>query len=657
MKTLIIVESPGKINKIQKYLGNEYIVKASCGHIRDLPHDDIHIDINNDFKPTYVINKDKYKIVKELVSMRASCKEVIIATDNDREGEFIAQSLKEILKLDNPKRIVFNEITKEALQYSINNPSVIDINKVNSQQTRRFLDRIIGYKLSPLLWKNVSSDAKSAGRVQSIALNIIVNKEEEIQNFSTENNFSLKVNFKLRTDNKAIKSQLNYEFNNYDKLKQFITYININTIFKIEKLVNKLIKENPELPFITSTLQQTAYTRLGMSGYKTMLIAQKLYEKGFITYMRTDSYNLSNQTIQQIKKYIVDTYGSEYYESKTFKSKQFTQDAHECIRPTNISLKKLINVTPEEEKLYKLIWYRTIESQMSSCIINSDILSINALNKNKTILKIDDEQYYFISTNNTITFLGYKILYNDVIEDIYKFDFTTEIMFTSLNGEEDYSSPPKRFNEGSLIKYLDKYNIGRPSTYVSIINKLKDRDYIKIDNIIGLEKEQRCIIMDNNYIPEEKINKIIIGSEKNVFIPSDIGISVNTFLHDKFKDIINIKFTSEMEENLDKIANNTIDYLDILKEYYNILIENINKVTENGKDNNTYVKKNNYNKDKVFGNKNNMTIYIGKGKFGEYIKSFHDDKWVYVSIEKLQKSKLNIDFAYKLLIIKINKNI
>ena len=662
-KILIIVESPGKINKIQKYLGSDYIVKASCGHIRDLPKNDINIDITNNFKPIYKINQNKYKIIKELKNLSSSCKETIIATDNDREGEFIAQSLKEVLNISNPKRILFNEITKDAIIQSINNPTIIDINKVKSQETRRFLDRIIGYKLSPLLWNNVSSSAKSAGRVQSIALNIVINKEKEIQEFLIDNNLS---NFKIKIilsiiDNineKNINSHLDYIFEKYEELKQFIFTINKNTIFKIEKKKNKLIKEKPNLPFITSTLQQTSFIKLNMLGYKTMQVAQKLYEKGFITYIRTDSYTISNNIVQEIKKYIIDLYGEKYYEDKIINSKKYSQCAHECIRPTNILLKKILNASIEEEQLYSLIWHRTIESQMSECHINNDMLYINAFNDNKTILKIKEEQYYFTSTINTIIFLGYKILYNYSIEDIYDFNFETQLKFYKMQGEECYMNSPSRYNESELIKILDNNNIGRPSTYVSIISKLQEREYIKLENVNGITKNKKNIFMNNSFNINETIEEIIIGKEKNIFVPSDIGIMVDKFLFNNFKNIINIKFTSEMEKKLDDIAGNNINYLDVLNEYYDILILNMNKFEtfNNNNNNNINVKKNNfYNKDKVFGTKNNMTIYIGKGKYGEYIKTLNDNVWIYVSINNVQKSKLNIDYAHKMLIHKINK--
>ena len=672
-KILVIVESPGKIKKIQDYLGKNYIVKASCGHIRDLDKKTLSIEIENNFNPLYVINSDKIKIINEIKKLKKECSDIILATDGDREGEAIAHSLVCILNLHQPKRIIFNEITKGAILKAISNPIDINYNMVYAQQTRRLLDRLVGYKISPILWNYLplvdqtdntinelntkKLNIQSAGRVQSVALRIIIDKENEIINqistpymkitaefiddkilkaidndinidFSQKEIQQDKINAIINIDksldlangdniNKCIifNSKLNNlnnpnDISNLEEIKKFLNLVNKKTKFIIKSIYNNKHNKNPPPPFITSTLQQEASTKLHFNIIKTMKIAQKLYEHGYITYMRSDCPNISNEAINNIKKYIVEKYGEEYSDPKNFTSKNSTsQDAHECIRPTQFINDKLTDnkLSIEDNLLYELIWKRTVGSQMIAAIINNQILEIDARNNDISILKfniylknlkdnsnqlstenfkiLENIQGYFYSNHETIESYGYLILYHIVSKDKKinepknkvdnrNFMLNSYLKCLKINISEDYTKLPLRYNEANLVKYLEKNGIGRPSTYASIISKLLERNYIENKNIDGYKKTINYYEIINTlneskkYTYNNNTKDIIIGKENNKLIPTNMGIKINEFMLKNFNNIIDISFSANLENFLDKIAIGKANWVNILQSFY-----------------------------------------------------------------------------------------
>jgi len=666
LKKLVIVESPGKIHKIKQYLGDEYIVKASCGHIQDLDKSTLSIDVHDNFKPYYVINTDKKKIVNDLITVAKSCNDVILASDSDREGEYIAYSLASVLKLNNPKRIAFNEITKNAINKAVSNPTIINMNMVNAQQTRRLLDRLMGYLISPILKNYLDYDKpQSAGRVQSVVIKIINEKEKEIDQSISEPFLKtiglfkfnkIKINSLLQYNSKL------YIFKEESIANNFLNTINKSTIFKVNNVDENNIYKNPSPPFITSSLQQEASTKLHFNIKKTMDIAQKLYEDGYITYMRTDCPNISKDAINNIKKYIIDTYGDEYSDPKNYQSKNSnSQDAHECIRPTDI-YKIDIEKNNEMNKLYSLIWKRTIASQMSQALIKVNNVKIDALIKNKSILLIEDKQLYFVSKFENIEFQGYLILYNNIKEnDSENTESNTNIenicikindivKFDKINIILEFTKPPLRYNESLLVKYLEKNGIGRPSTYASIISKVIEREYVEIKDIEGIKKESKIIELNNKFIIKEHMKEIILGREYKKIICTEKGIQVNNFLNEHFSSIINVKFSSELESHLDKIAIGEANWLNILKYFYdrfNPIIEKLNIDIKNNKKTNNEI---------LLGtDDDNNNIYQGCGKYGPYLKITIDNKHKYTSINnKDLVNNMTIDIAKDLILFPKN---
>lgn len=635
---LVIVESPGKIKKIQSYLGADYIVEASFGHIRDLDPKNISVDIENNFKPTYAISKDKGKVVSKLKSLSGKASETILAADQDREGEAIANSLKEVLKLKDPKRIIFTEITKTAIDNAIKNPTVIDKNQVYAQQTRRILDRIVGYQLSPLLWKHLPG-TKSAGRVQSVLVRIIVEQEEKIR--STENELRIKMYGEFNLDGK--RKNINSTLYENEKIKEF------KSLKKSQKLLNSLTKEckfyikkieksdnkkNPPPPFITSTLQQDASGKLRFPTKKTMMVAQKLYEKGLITYMRTDSTVLSKAALGMLKNYIIDKYGKKYYKGRNYtKNKKGAQEAHEAIRPTKMSIdeKKLNN---DELKLFNLILNRTLASQMSAAVITNQKIYIKTDN-------INWERYHFQTIINNIKFDGYLKVYHNQDEDdkLLNLNENDNVNIVSITSTEDYKELPKRLNEAGLVRYLEKRGIGRPSTYSSLISKVLDRKYIEIKNIPGVKKDINYIKLNSELILESGKRSIAIGSERNKLMPTELGFKSNKFLIENFSNILEENFTANLEKQLDMIASGKLKWTVVLEDFYKNLkpiIEKLNiKVVIKSDD-----------VDELLGEKDGNRVYFGKSKFGKYIKKKENGKWKFCSVD----SKPSLDKACELLI-------
>ena len=670
-KKLFILESPGKISKFKEYLGPDYIVKASFGHIQNLDKNTLSIEIENNFNPLYVTNPDKIKIVKELKELAKDVDEIILATDCDREGEAIAYSLSTVLNIQTPKRIIFNEITKTSIQKAIINPTIINLNMVNAQKTRRLLDRLVGYLISPLLSKYIKSEIKtitnsiqSAGRVQSAVINIIIDKENEILKSVSTPFIKIKGEFSINNIpnfcgyiniNKKNNS-ISY-FTDETKILDFLKLFNKKTIFKIISIEKKNISKKVSAPFITSSLQQEASTKLHFSVDKTMKIAQKLYENGSITYMRSDCPNISDETIENIKKYIIQIYGNEYSDPKNYASKNLnSQDAHECIRPTKIETINLDNLDNDCNKLYNLIWKRTVASQMTNADINSQTIIIDALNNNKTLLLFNNDQGYFYSTFENIEFQGYLIVYDNYNNDEssennyknQKYEFKTNdiLHFHKLQIFEDYTKLPLRYNEAGLVKYLEKNSICRPSTYASIISKILDpvRNYIEVKNIDGIKKESKYYELNNKYLIKEFVKEIFIGNEKKKLVPTDTAIAVNNFMIKYFSSIIDINFTATLESYLDKISLGTANWITVLKLFYDMFGPIVNDLNITFKSESSTISK-----DTLLGKINNNEVYLGVGKYGPYVKNFKNNKWNYVSTNDLDPKLITLEVAYELL--------
>lgn len=625
-KILVIVESPAKCKKIQGFLGPEYIVKASFGHICNIDKKKglSAIDIANNYTPKYAIISEKMKYIKDLKKYSKNAKEVIIASDLDREGEAIGYHLVNILKLDldTTKRIVFNEITKSAITNAVNNPLRLNMNLIYAQQARQILDYLIGFDISPVLWKHVKNKI-SAGRCQSPALKLICEKEQEIQDFSSQTYFNLSGEFKIK--NIILPSKSTHIFSlKKNVLKTFNEFK--KSIFKIKNVTMSQSKQQPSAPYITSTIQQDASNKLGMSPKNTMSNLQKLYEKGKITYMRTDSKIISDDCINSIKKYILDNYGNEYYKFRKYtNNSKNTQEAHECIRPVNIMIDILDDsFNNYEQKLYSMIWKRTIACQMKDLL--KDVMKIKIEN--------NKNQIDFVCLFEKIVFLGFGIIYNyekvneiDSIKNIIKIGDKLNIKF--IESIESMTNPIPRYTEASLIKDLEKKGIGRPSTFSSIVETLFKREYIKKDSSKGIEKSICNIILKKEISETCKINKI--GSYKNKIAPSELGKEVNIFMSEHFTKLLNIEFSSSMENTLDDIANGNSSWVSLVDYVYNIfhpIVKTLSKAKNKKKQ--IWEKK----KDILGINpENNKSIYCYNGKFGPVIQE-GDDNPKYTGIPK-----------------------
>lgn len=571
MRNLVIVESPAKAKTIKKYLGDNFEVTSSQGHIRDLPTKEIGIDIDNNFTPKYIINPDKKRIVNDLKRLSASAKVVYLASDDDREGEAISWHLKTALELtdDKIKRIVFHEITEKAIKNAVANPRKIDMDLVNSQQARRLLDRLVGYKLSPVLWKKIKSGL-SAGRVQSVAVKMIVEREREIRNFKSEKSFKVVASFKT-VDDKTFCAELKKNTKNEEETKALFLELS-NKNFKISKVEKKKVVKSPVAPFTTSTLQQEASTKLGFSVTQTMLLAQHLYEAGKISYMRTDSVVLSEDAIKQAQKVIKQTYGEEYCQQRQFTTKsKNAQEAHEAIRPTHFEDIE-VSADEKEQKLYTLIRTRALASQMADAIINKTTLTITP-----------DNTTIFIAKGEVIEFDGFLKLYqtkkDEDEDDNIKLPKVKEgdiLTLIKLIGKEKHSQGPSRFSEASLVKELEEKGIGRPSTYAPTIATIQNRGYIIKDSREGEKVEFKVITLEKNKITEG-IEKKTEGSEKNKLYPTDIALITNDFLVTNFAEITNYDFTAKVEKELDDIAEGKNNWIKMLQNFYDKFISEVNK--------------------------------------------------------------------------------
>jgi DNA topoisomerase-1 len=601
-KKLLIVESPGKIKKIQSYLGSDFIVTASRGHIMDLESSGLALDPNNNFEPTYTIYKDKKSVVSDIKKSCASCSQVYLAADEDREGEFIAESLKRVLKLKDSdySRAVFHEITKEAILNAIKTPRKINDNLVHAQQTRRFLDRIVGYKLSPLLSKipDLASDVNryklGAGRVQSVIVKIIVDKENEIKDFldssrsafyegkgefiiNLEDGVKFNLNTVLYTTNPIKKFELVKDSEQvYDKVIEIMEKLR-QAQWKLIEIKKRNISRSPTAPFITSSLQREASTKLHWPIAKTMQVAQKLYEGGHITYMRTDCTVLSEEAHKKIKEFVTKAYGQEYYTHKQYSSKSANaQEAHEAIRPTDFTKLKISedeDDVSDADKLYKLIWKKTVSSQMSKAQIESTQLFLAPISKTKL------EEFLMVGSVSRIVFDGYLKLYKDIDEDEPLLNITipedlSKVKATPLiiKIKESLTSPPSRYNESSLVEALEKLGIGRPSTYATMVAKIQTKDFVRVENVPGKEKLLKELVYDCETKKLQVLDtKMFLGKENKRMVPTNIGMISTKFLITNFPQIMDIGFTAGMETLLDEISNGTKNWITVLKSYYDII--------------------------------------------------------------------------------------
>ena len=577
-KNLVIVESPAKAKTIEKYLGSEFKVSSSYGHISDLPKKEIGIDFENNFKPKYIISSDKKDIVKQLKKQALSAETVWLASDEDREGEAIAWHLFESLKLDKSKtkRIVFREITKKAILNAIENPREINYNLVNAQQARRIIDRLVGFEISPILWRKVKGGL-SAGRVQSVAVRLLVDKENEINNFIPKSSFKISAKFS-DFDNNKLSAQLSGVFESENKAKEILEK-SLTSNFSISSVEKKPFKKTSSAPFTTSTLQQEASRKLGFSVSRTMSAAQRLYESGHITYMRTDSVNLSQDALNAAGKVISKMYGDNYHKTKRFSNKnKGAQEAHEAIRPTNFE-NKSVNMEPDQIKLYNLIWLRTISSQMSDALLE------------RTILKISSDKYdnQFTCKGEVIKFDGFLKVYIEGTDDnenedsegllpsLFKGDKVTNI---NMIATEKFSRPPYRYSEATLVKKMEELGIGRPSTYAPTITTIQNRKYVAKGTYEGFERNYRQIILDSNEL-KTNLLKENTGSDKGKLVPTEVGIIVTEFLVNNFKNILNYNFTASVEQDFDKIASGDIEWTNILKDFYKPFHSTVEDVKEN----------------------------------------------------------------------------
>jgi DNA topoisomerase I len=570
-KNVVIVESPAKASTIEKFLGEDYLVTSSYGHIRDLKKKDMGIDIENNYSPHYIIPEDKKARVKELKKLSDKSEIVWLATDEDREGEAIAWHLKEALELPEKKirRIVFSEITKTAILEAVKNPRGIDYNLVNSQQSRRILDRLVGFQLSPILWRKVRPKL-SAGRVQSVAVRLIVEREREIDSFTTQSRFKVISTF-IVPDKDGKKSEFKAEvsdfFGTQKEAEDFLEKCRTSE-FSIKSVEKKPAKKSPSPPFTTSTLQQEASRKLRFSVARTMMIAQKLYEAGKITYMRTDSVNLSDFALDAAEKQIKDEYGKQYFHKRQFKTKSKTaQEAHEAIRPTDFS-KENVAGTKEEKALYDLIWKRSIASQMSDAQLERTTLKIN-------VSKADE---MFVAKGEVIKFDGFLKVYiessdeengengdSSILPDISK---GQKISFNEILATQRFTRPPSRYTEASLVKKLEELGIGRPSTYAPTISTIQKRGYVHKEEREGTEREYAVITLNEaKKISKEKRTEIT-GADKGKLFPNDVAMLVNDFLLVNFPQIMDYQFTAHIEDELDEIANGKMDYHEMLEEFY-----------------------------------------------------------------------------------------
>ncbi|MFV0539932.1 MAG: type I DNA topoisomerase [Aestuariibaculum sp.] len=576
-KNLVIVESPAKAKTIEKFLGKDYKVESSFGHISDLPSKELGVNVDGDFKPKYQVSKDKKAVVKKLKELATKADTVWLASDEDREGEAIAWHLAETLKLDKEKtkRIVFHEITKSAIDKAIKNPRGIDYDLVDAQQARRVLDRIVGYELSPVLWRKVKGGL-SAGRVQSVSVRLIVEREREIQDFKAEASYRIDAEFSNEAG-QTFKARLPKNFATQDEAFKFLEQ-NASAIFKVDDLEKKPAKKSPAPPFTTSTLQQEASRKLYFSVSKTMTVAQRLYESGLITYMRTDSVNLSDEARQGAQAEIKSAYGDVYSKPRNYSGKtKGAQEAHEAIRPTDFS-RHSVTLDRDQARLYDLIWKRAIASQMSEAELERTNVKISANTHNER----------FAANGEVITFDGFLKVYlegtdeEDIEQDgmLPAMRVNETLLNQYIAATERYTRPPSRYTEASLVKKLEELGIGRPSTYAPTISTIQNRNYVEKGTVEGVARKYSQLTLKDGKVTE-KILSEKVGSDKGKLVPTDIGMIVTDFLVNHFEQILDYNFTAKVEADFDDIADGKVDWSNMMKAFYKDFHPQVEDVQEN----------------------------------------------------------------------------
>lgn len=645
-KNLVIVESPAKAKTIEKFLGKDFKVMSSYGHIRDLKKKDLGIDIEHDFKPVYEVPADKKKVVDELKKAAKEADTVWLASDEDREGEAISWHLYQTLDLakKDTKRIAFHEITKDAILNAIDNPRNIDVNLVDAQQARRVLDRIVGFELSPILWKKVKP-ALSAGRVQSVAVKLIVEREKEVQSFVSEASYRVVAIFTKDVDGQKqeIKAELNKRLSTKEEAIAFLEKLK-EASFSIENVETKAVKKSPAAPFTTSTLQQEASRKLGFPVSVTMMVAQKLYESGKITYMRTDSVNLSSLALNTARQEIESSYGKNYCKTRTFATKsKGAQEAHEAIRPTYMS-EHTVSGTAQEKKLYELIWKRTLASQMADAELDRTTITIS----------ISNSDMKFAVSGEVLKFDGFLHVYLEGTDDEDIDNETNLLPAVTVNellqmkettATERFTQRPARYTEASLVRKMEELGIGRPSTYAPTISTILNREYVAKSNLEGTEREYNILTLANNKI-SDKTKTEITGADKNKLIPTDIGMVVNEFLQEYFSGIIDYNFTANIEKRFDQIAEGKVDWSKAIKNFYtefHPIVEATNNMQTDKKVG-----------ERILGNdpKTGKQVSVKIGRFGPMVQigtTEDEEKPTFASLQKDQSiTTITLDEALKL---------
>jgi len=635
-KNLLIVESPAKAKTIQKILGDEFEIKSCFGHIRDLDKEEMGVDIEHNYQPIYVIPPEKKKIVEDLKKLAQKAKEVWLATDEDREGEAISWHLAEVLGLDplTTKRIVFHEITKPAIEKAVQQPRTIDMNLVNAQQARRVLDRLVGFELSPLLWRKVSmKNALSAGRVQSVAVRLIVEREREIQAFKPESSFQVEAVFSApdaRGKEWNFKAVGQNKIPGAEEARNFL-HSCAGARYEVKDIEIKPAKRSPAPPFTTSTLQQEASRKLGYSVAKTMLLAQKLYENGQITYMRTDSVNLSDTAHEAIRNVIHQQYGKDYYQHRVFKNKnENAQEAHEAIRPTDMQVTTIPDA--DTRKLYELIWKRTVASQMSDAQLEKTIVHIG----------ISTSAYELIATGEVLKFDGFLKVYLEGKDDdeheneeaagmLPPMQKGQVLRLISLQAVEKFTRPPARYTEASLVKKLEELGIGRPSTYAPIISTIQKRKYVEKRDKEGTPRPYRIFALQGNEVAEQ-VAEEIVGAEKGKLFPTDLGMLVTDFLNQYFENIMDYGFTAKIEEEFDEIARGRKPWNQMIDQFYKPFHQEVEKTLETAEK----VKGERYLGDDP---QTGKPVYARMGRYGPMVQIGHADGQEKPRFAKLKKEQ------------------
>ncbi|MEI6865579.1 type I DNA topoisomerase [Flavicella sp.] len=648
-KNLVIVESPAKAKTIEKFLGKDFQVESSFGHIADLPSNELGINVDGDFLPNYIVSDDKKAIVRKLKTLSKKAETVWLASDEDREGEAIAWHLQEQLKLnaDNTKRIVFHEITKKAILKAVENPREINYDMVNAQQARRVLDRLVGYELSPILWRKVKGGL-SAGRVQSVAVRLIVERERSIREFNTSALYKVVSEF-LNSEGKKFKATIPKSFDSREEAEAFLQSAS-DAEFTIVDLQKKPAKKSPAPPFTTSTLQQEASRKLGYSVARTMQVAQRLYEAGLITYMRTDSLNLSDDARKEAEEEITNYYGIEYSNPRVFKTKsKGAQEAHEAIRPTDMK-RHSVNIEYDQDRLYDLIWKRTLASQMSDAQLE------------RTNVKIENtkNEKIFSANGEMIKFEGFLKVYLEGTDNeeeeqagmLPQLSKGESLEYDFITATQRFTSPPYRFTEASLVKQLEELGIGRPSTYAPTISTVQRRGYVQKGEIDGVERDYEQYVLKSGKVTNNNLIERV-GSDKGKLVPTDIGNIVNDFLVANFSNILDFGFTAKVEADFDNISEGEQDWTTMIKDFYKAFHPTVKDVSENAERESG---------ERILGKhpETGRTILVRLGKFGPMaqIGDPEDEEKLFASLLKEQTlGTISLEEALELFLLPKNLGI